>query len=72
MEEANSIRSAQNLDMFLALFTSVFEDGSILFTSAPSALLETLELADSPVTMKGVMSRKNDFIPYLGNRLKNC
>ena len=71
MTEADSIRSAQNLDIFLALFTSVFEDGSVLFASAPSALLETLKLVESPVTMKGVMSRKNDFIPYFGTLLKN-
>ena len=70
-KEADSIRSAQNLYMFVTLFTSVFEDGSMVFASAPLAVLESLELAVNPITMKGVMSRKNDFIPYLGNLLKN-
>ena len=69
--EAESIRTAQNLDIFLALFTSVFEDGSVVFASASAALLETMELTGNPVTMQGVMSRKNDFIPHLGNLLKN-
>ncbi|NLO78228.1 MAG: putative manganese-dependent inorganic diphosphatase [Methanomicrobiales archaeon] len=70
-KEADSIRSTQNLYMFVALFTSMFEDGSVVFASAPASVLESLELSGGLVTMKGVMSRKNDFIPFLGNLLKN-
>jgi manganese-dependent inorganic pyrophosphatase len=55
----------------VALFTSVFENASEVFTIADSPVLEKLGLADQPTRMDGVMSRKKDFLPRLGRMLKN-
>ncbi len=54
----------------VALFTSVFENASEVFTVADGPVLEKLGLTEQPTRMDGVMSRKKDFLPRLGRMLK--
>ncbi|HDQ08539.1 MAG TPA: putative manganese-dependent inorganic diphosphatase [Methanoculleus sp.] len=70
--EVDKIHHASLPDLYLAMYTSVFENASMVYAQAKDQLLlEELGFASIPVTMEGVMSRKNDFIPKIGSLLKN-
>jgi manganese-dependent inorganic pyrophosphatase len=71
INEINKLRSVRNVDVCGAMFTSVFDDGSMLFLSADEHILLTSGAKDQPLMLKGVMSRKNDFLPWFGKILKD-
>ena len=56
--------------MVLVLFTNVFEKSSFLYGAADPDLLHSLFKENLPTRLEGVMSRKLDFIPWLGARLR--
>ena len=63
-------REKSGADLSLALFTSVIENASDLYGAGDPQLLEALYGPDLPVRLAGVMSRKKDFLPVLGEKLK--
>ncbi|HEU17581.1 MAG TPA: inorganic diphosphatase, partial [Methanolinea sp.] len=65
------LRKENGVDIYLCLFTNVIETRSALFASADNSVLTALEYDDQPVILDGVMSRKKDFLPGFGNRLRN-
>ncbi len=70
--EVDKIHQSSRPDLYLAMYTSVFENASMIYAQArDQLLLEGLGFSSIPVTMEGVMSRKNDFIPKIGSILKN-
>jgi manganese-dependent inorganic pyrophosphatase len=68
--ELARIRTKSGSDMVLALFTNVKENASDLSGVADPALMKELFDKNLPVRLEGVMSRKKDFLPWLGARLR--
>lgn len=66
-----ALRVSTGADVFAALFTSVFENASVVFTAADDAVLSRLGVTEQPVKMEGAMSRKKDFLPRFGQMLKD-
>lgn len=64
------MKLSSGADMVLVLFTNVFEKSSYLYAEADSDLLHFLFKENLPVRLEGVMSRKLDFLPWLGARLR--
>jgi manganese-dependent inorganic pyrophosphatase len=64
------MRAASGSDMVLVLVTNVREKSSDLYGSADPDLLNAVFGKDLPVRFEGVMSRKSDFLPWLGERLR--
>jgi manganese-dependent inorganic pyrophosphatase len=69
-EELASLRHSTRADLAIALFTSVMENASDLYGAADEPLIRALFGDGLPVRMAGVMSRKKDFLPWLGDRLR--
>ncbi len=69
--EIKKIRKNAGLDCFFVLFTNVFENGSDLFVDGDQACLNSVVSSTQPVTLKNVMSRKKDFLPKIGQILRN-
>ncbi len=69
-EELARIRASSKSDMVLVLCTSVMENSSDLYGVADPSLLHNLFGQDLPLRLEGVMSRKKDFLPWLGARLQ--
>ena len=63
-------RSAAGISFSLALFTNVLENASDLYGVGDPLLLREIFGEPLPVRLPGVMSRKKDFVPWLGERLK--
>lgn len=63
-------RETSGADIALALFTSVMENASDLYGDGDRQILEALYGPTLPVRLAGVMSRKKDFLPVLGEKLK--
>lgn len=57
-------------DIALVLFTSVFENGSDLYGEGEHELVRPLFGESIPVRLDGVISRKKDFLPWLGACLR--
>lgn len=68
--ELAGMRSGCGADIVLALFTSVMENASEVYGDAEPALLFALFGRDLPMRLDGVMSRKKDFLPWLGEKLR--
>jgi len=68
--ELAGMRSGSGADMVLVLFTSVMENASELYGDAEPALIVALFGQDLPMRLDGVMSRKKDFLPWLGEKLR--
>jgi manganese-dependent inorganic pyrophosphatase len=64
------MRAASGSDMVLVLFTNVPEKSSDLHGIADPDLIRDIFGEDLPVRLEGVMSRKLDFLPWLGARLR--
>jgi manganese-dependent inorganic pyrophosphatase len=64
------LREIHRVDLYAALFTNVVEESSEAYFSGEDTLLSRLKLRDQPWPMKGVMSRKKDFLPRLGQMLR--
>ena len=69
--ELGRMRTLQGADIVLALFTNVVEKSSELYAAADPGLLSAVFHSDLPVRLEGVMSRKLDFLPWFGARLRN-
>jgi manganese-dependent inorganic pyrophosphatase len=63
-------RAGSNADLSLALFTNVLENASDLYGAGDPTLLRELFGEDLPSRLSGVMSRKKDFLPSLGEKLR--
>jgi manganese-dependent inorganic pyrophosphatase len=57
-------------DLVLALFTSVMDNASDVYAAGDEALVRNIFGTSQPVRFEGVMSRKKDFLPWLGDRLR--
>jgi len=68
--ELAGIRKATGSDMVLVLFTSVLDNASDLYVSGDPDLIRNLFGEVTPARLEGVMSRKKDFLPWLGGRLR--
>jgi len=68
--ELAGMRSGSGADMVLVLFTSVMENASELYGDAEPALIVARFGQDLPMRLDGVMSRKKDFLPWLGEKLR--
>jgi manganese-dependent inorganic pyrophosphatase len=69
--ELAGVRTSCAADLVLVLFTSVMENASEVYGDAEPALLLALFGRDLPVRLEGVMSRKKDFLPWLGEKIRN-
>ena len=69
--ELTRLRVQQGVDFYLGMFTSVIENGSVLFAAAESHLLTRLELKNQPVRLENMMSRKKDLLPWFGEKLRS-
>jgi manganese-dependent inorganic pyrophosphatase len=65
------LREKNRVDMYIALFTNVVEEGSDVYMAAEESLLSRLEMREQPRRMEGIMSRKKDFLPQLGQLLRS-
>jgi len=70
-EELEKLRKAHGVDICLALFTDIIGNHSDLFAAGDRATLDSLGYLDQPVGLPGVMSRKKDFLPVFGVKLKD-
>ena len=68
--EMTRMRAASGSDMVLVLFTNTGEKSSELQGIADPDLIRDTFGDKLPVRLEGVMSRKLDFIPWLGARLR--
>jgi manganese-dependent inorganic pyrophosphatase len=68
--ELAHMRAASGSDMVLVLFTNVLEKSSDLHGIADPDFIKDIFGEDLPVRLEGVMSRKLDFLPWLGARLR--
>jgi manganese-dependent inorganic pyrophosphatase len=65
-----ALRAEAGVDIFVALFTNVFENASDLFAAADEVTLAKLGVNGQPMRLENVMSRKKDFLPQFGNMLR--
>ncbi|MHC1630082.1 MAG: putative manganese-dependent inorganic diphosphatase [Methanoculleaceae archaeon] len=65
----HQLRDGHGADIYIALFTNVFEEASDLFAAGDSSLMRRLGFEDQPVRLEGIMSRKKDFLPCIGAML---
>lgn len=66
----SAMKAGSAADMVLVLFTSVMDNASDLFGIAEPELIRNIFGDTLPVRLPGVMSRKKDFLPWLGERLR--
>jgi manganese-dependent inorganic pyrophosphatase len=57
-------------DLVLALFTSVMDNASDCYGDGDPAVLRELFPSGLPARLDGVMSRKKDFLPWIGAKLR--
>lgn len=69
-EVLEALRAEAGADIFVALFTNVFENASDLFAAADEVTLAKLGVTGQPMRLENVMSRKKDFLPQFGNMLR--
>lgn len=65
-------RASSGAVLSLALFTNVPENASDLYGTGDAALLAKIFGTPLPARLPGVMSRKKDFVPWLGEKLRKC
>ena len=65
-----AMRQGSGCDLVLALFTSVLDNASDIYGVAEADLLSDIFGMSLPARLDGVMSRKKDFLPWLGARLR--
>ncbi|WP_353890210.1 DHHA2 domain-containing protein, partial [uncultured Dubosiella sp.] len=58
-------------DLFVMVFTDILQKGSYFYFGGPlKSVLETTE--QTPLFMEHVLSRKNQILPWITNRLKDA
>ena len=65
------LRKEDAADLFLVLFTNVIGNHSHLFAAGDHSVLSALGYEEQPVLFQGVMSRKKDFLPPFGQKLRD-
>ena len=70
-KELDAARASSGANLMLALFTNVEEHASMVYGAAEGPLLAGIFGGGLPVRLGGVMSRKKDFVPWLGARLRD-
>lgn len=68
---SRKIKKNTGTDIFAVLITSVFENSSELYIAADDIVISKTGAGKQPVLLEGIMSRKNDFLPWFGRILKN-
>ncbi len=63
------LRQRHAPDIYIALYTSVSEMGSDMFTAADEATMLAMNWHKTPTHLPGVVSRKKDFVPHFGRML---
>jgi manganese-dependent inorganic pyrophosphatase len=66
------LKNQAGVDLYIALFTDVIGQVSYLYASGDSGLLERVGYEFQPVELPGVMSRKKDFFPVFGQKLRSA
>ena len=69
--ELAALQKRSGTDIAVALFTCVMENASDVYGAADEVLVMGLFGAGLPLRFDGVMSRKKDFLPWLGARLRD-
>jgi manganese-dependent inorganic pyrophosphatase len=70
-EELERLRKEEGADLYLVLFTNVIANRSHIFAAGDPILIHDLGYDRQPVVLEGVMSRKKDFLPPFGQKLRN-
>lgn len=70
-KELESLRKEHAVHLYLALFTNVMANTSYLLAAGDKNTLLGLEYTVQPVRLEGVMSRKKDFLPFFGKKLRS-
>jgi manganese-dependent inorganic pyrophosphatase len=65
------LRKEDAADLYLVLFTNVIGNHSHLFAAGDHPVLSALGYERQPVVLTGVMSRKKDFLPPFGQKLRD-
>jgi manganese-dependent inorganic pyrophosphatase len=68
--ELEILRKEHGVHLYLALFTNVMGNTSYLLAAGDKNTLLGLEYTVQPVRLDGVMSRKKDFLPAFGQKLR--
>jgi len=68
--ELAALQAGTKTDLAIVLFTSVMENASDVYGAADETLISRVFGAGLPLRFDGVMSRKKDFLPWLGDRLR--
>lgn len=68
--ELEILRKEYGVHLYLALFTNVMGNTSYLLAAGDKNTLLGLEYTVQPVRLDGVMSRKKDFLPAFGQKLR--
>jgi manganese-dependent inorganic pyrophosphatase len=71
LAELAVLRAGTKTDLAVVLFTSVMENASDVYAAADETLISRIFGAGLPLRFDGVMSRKKDFLPWLGDRLRD-
>jgi manganese-dependent inorganic pyrophosphatase len=71
-DEIRAIRVTSGADLVFVLFTSVMDNASDCYGDGDPGLIRELFKKALPVRLEGVMSRKKDFLPWLGEKLRSC
>lgn len=68
----HGLRQKTGVDLYIVLFTDVIGQVSYLYASGDAGLLERIGYDHQPVLLPGVMSRKKDYFPVFGQKLRNA
>ena len=69
-EALSVLRQKAGADLYIVLFTDVIGQVSYLYAAGDSGLLERIGYGCQPVELPSVMSRKKDFFPVFGQKLR--
>jgi manganese-dependent inorganic pyrophosphatase len=70
--ELAKVKATGGTDLAFVLFTSVMDNSSECYGEADPDLLHMVFGKPLPVHLEGVMSRKKDFLPWIGSKLRTC
>ncbi|MFA6333883.1 MAG: putative manganese-dependent inorganic diphosphatase [Methanoregula sp.] len=70
--ELEKMKANSSADLVLVLFTSVRDNSSDCYGEADPGLISVIFAKPLPVHLDGVMSRKKDFLPWIGAKLRTC
>ena len=70
--ELEKMKAKSSADLVLVLFTSVRDNSSDCYGEADPGLISVIFAKPLPVHLDGVMSRKKDFLPWIGAKLRTC